>query len=1186
MFVELHAQSAFTFLEGAEQPEALVEVAAREGMPALALVDRDGVYGAARFHRAAENAGVRALVGSEITLADGARLPLLVEDRDGYRNLCRLITRLKLGAAKGTGRLALDDLAPDAAGLVCLTGGRHGPLAAAVARGDRAGARRTLDRLAGIFGRDGCFVEIQRHLDRVQERDLGRLVTLAREARLPLLASNQPLYCRPGGRALADVFTCIREKTDLDHAGRRLAPNGERDLKSGLEMAQRFRDLPEALETSGELALRLGFTLKNLGYRFPDFPLPPNTGALEHLSDLARRGARARYGDGPLAGRARRQIEHELEIIGRLDLAGYFLIVWDIVEFCRGNDILVQGRGSAANSAVCYALGITAVDPVGMDLLFERFLSEARGEWPDIDLDLPSGERREAAIQYVYRRYGRHGAGMTANVITYRGRSAAREIGKALGLPGGLQDRLAKLVSTWGYQDPADVLTAHLAEAGCDPTHPRLRKFAALWTRVQDLPRHLGQHSGGMVIAAGRLDDVVPLEPATMPGRVVIQWDKDDCAALGIVKVDLLGLRMMSVLQDSIRMVGEQGGHVDLAHLPPDDPEVYAQLQQADTIGVFQVESRAQMATLPRIHPERFYDLVVQVAIIRPGPIVGDMVHPYIRRRRGREPVRYPHPSLEPILARTLGVPLFQEQLLRMAMVAAGFSGTEAEELRRAFGFKRSERRMVEIEAKLRAGMARQGIEGPAADEIVHAITAFALYGFPECVVGDTQIVDADTGRAVAIADVVGGRVPVARTLACDAEQRLVARRIVAATASGRRLVYRLRTASGRELSATPEHPLLTRLGWHGLGALRLGEEIAAADAAGTAVAWDRITHIEPLDFRETYDLQIEGDPNFVANGLVVHNSHASSFALLAYASAWLKVRQPAAFYAALLNNQPMGFYHAATIVNDAQRHGLVVHPIDVTRSGWNCAIEGEPGSPPGRSPLGQAVRLGLRYVKGLRETAGRAIVEARAARPFVSVTDLVARAGLAGDEAQTLASTGALSALGGDRRADVWAAAVVPPGPLFAATATSPAREPSPLREMDADERLAADYAGTGVTLGPHPLALRRRALARRGVTRAADLRHHPNDARVRVAGSVIVRQRPGTAKGFVFLSLEDETGIANVIVTPQLFARHRLLLVTAPLLVVEGILQSQDGVLSVRAQRVAPLRARGHAIPSHDFG
>jgi error-prone DNA polymerase len=752
---------------------------------------------------------------------------------------------------------------------------------------------------------------------------------------------------------------------------------------------------------------------------------------------------RARYGaHGPLAERARRQVEHELAMIGRLDLAGYFLIVWDIVDFCRREDILVQGRGSAANSAVCYALGITAVDPVGMELLFERFLSESRGEWPDIDLDLPSGDRRERVIQYVYRRYGRLGAGMTANVISYRGRSAAREVGKVLGLPADMQDRLARLVENWGYQDPEAVLTRHLDEAGCDTRHPRIRKFAALWTRLQDLPRHLGQHSGGMVIAAGRLDDLVPLEPATMPGRVVVQWDKDDCAALGIVKVDLLGLRMMSALQEAITLVSETGGSVDLARLPPDDPAVYRLLQRADTIGVFQVESRAQMATLPRIHPERFYDLVVQIAIIRPGPIVGDMVHPYVRRRRGREAVTYAHPTLEPILARTLGVPLFQEQLLRMAMVAAGFTGSEAEELRRAFGFKRSERRMAEVEVKLREGMARQGITGAAADEIVHQVTSFALYGFPE--------------------------------------------------------------------------------------------------------------------------------------------SHSSSFALLAYASAYLKAHHGPAFYAALLNNQPMGFYHSATVVNDARRHGVRVLPIDVTRSDWLCTLEHHEGA--------WLVRLGLRYVKGLREAAGKALVAARAERPFASAHDLATRAALARDEMQTLAAIGALAPLGGTRRAHIWVTAAPDLGPLFADTTgfTDPpsARARSPLREMTATERLVADYAGTGVTLGPHPMALRRTELVARGVRRACDLSAGRDGERVRVAGSVIVRQRPGTAKGFVFLSLEDETGIANVIVTPRLFARQRWALVAEPFLLAEGILQIQDGVVSIRAARVEPLWRLEHVVPSHDFG
>jgi error-prone DNA polymerase len=1035
VFIELHAQSAFSFLEGAEHPEAFAAEAARLDMPAMALVDRDGVYGAARLARAAAKAGINPIVGSEITLADGSRLPLLVEDREGYQNLCRLITRMKLGAPKGAAALAVDDLEPNTAGLVCLTGGARGPLASRLAAGDDDGARRMLDHLVALFGRSSCFVEVQRHYHREQEQVLQRLVALARSARVPLAASNQPLFARPAGRPLADVFTCIREKTDLDHAGRRLLANGERCLKSSAAMTELFRDIPDALDNTGELALRLAFTLKDLGYRFPEFPLPPGQTPLGYLRELSERGLRVRYGDGPLAARARRQIAHELELIGRLDLAGYFLIVWDIVEHCRTHDILVQGRGSAANSAVCYALGITAVDPVGMELLFERFLSEARGEWPDIDLDLPSGERREAVIQHVYRRYGRLGAGMTANVITYRGRSAAREVGQALGLPSDMRDRLAKLVANWGYQDPEELLTKHLPEAGCDPNSPRIRRFAALWLAIQDLPRHLGQHSGGMVIAAGRLDDVVPLEPATMPGRVVVQWDKDDCAGLGIVKVDLLGLGMMSVLQDSLTLVRETGGSIDLAQLPPDDPAVYRSLQEADTIGVFQVESRAQMATLPRVRPERFYDLVVQVAIIRPGPIVGDMVHPYIRRRRGREPVTYPHPSLEPILRRTLGVPLFQEQLLKMAMVTAGFSATEAEELRRAFGFKRSERLMAEVETKLRAGMARQGIHGAAAEEIVHAITAFALYGFPE--------------------------------------------------------------------------------------------------------------------------------------------SHASSFALLAYASAYLRVHHPAAFYASLLNNQPMGFYHPATIVKDAQRHGLRILPIDVTRSEWLCTIEPIDGARP-------TMRMGLRYVKGLRERAGRAIVEARRARAFGSIHDLARRVHLDRDELETLAAIGALAPLGGTRRTNLWTAAMPHPGPLFA----DPPGEPSPLSEMTDVERLAADYAGTSVTLGRHPMTLRRAALRRRGVLSARDLAGVQNGVRVLVAGSVIVRQRPGTAKGFVFLSLEDETGIANVIVRPPVFMRYRLTLVSEPYLLVDGIAQQQDGVISVRAIGVKALPALGHHVPSHDFG
>jgi error-prone DNA polymerase len=1034
MYVELHARSAFSFLDATPLPEVIAAEAARLEQPAIALVDKDGVYGAPRFYRACTRLGLAPLVGAEVTLETGGRLPLLVEDQEGYKNLCRLLTRMKMRAPKGEGVATLDDLAEHAAGLVCLTGGARGPVATCLAGAGSSSARDLIERLVSIYGRFNVYVELQRHLDRSEEARNEWLRVEAEGLRLPLLATNEPCAIDRRDRHLLDVLTCIQRHTTLDQAGRLLAANSERFMKSGRVMERLFFDCPEAVANTGELALRLGFTLKHLGYQFPDYPLLPGETPMGFLRALCERGARTRYGTGPLAERAREQIARELDLIGRLDLAGYFLIVWDLIQYCRRNDILVQGRGSAANSAVCYALEITAVDPVGMELLFERFLSEERGEWPDIDLDLPSGDRREKVIQYVYERYGRHGAAMTANVITYRGRSGAREVGKALGLPADLIERLSQLVSNWEYNDPGDTLLAHLDEAGCDPADPRIQHFAGLWTAIQDLPRHLGQHSGGMVICRGRLDAVVPLEPATMPGRSVIQWDKDDCGALGIVKVDLLGLGMMSLLQDALEMIRRRGGAVDLAHLPPDDRVVYAMLQQADTIGVFQVESRAQMATLPRLRPERFYDLVVQVAIIRPGPIVGDMVHPYLRRRAGREEATVPHPALEPILARTLGVPLFQEQLLRMAMATAGFTGGEAEELRRAFGFKRSERAMKAVEEKLRAGMARQGITGETAEAIIRSITAFALYGFPE--------------------------------------------------------------------------------------------------------------------------------------------SHAASFALLAYASAYLKAHHPAAFYAALLNNQPMGFYHPATIVRDAQRHGQVIHPADVNCSGWLCAIE----------PDG-AVRLGLRYVRGLREEIGKRIEDERRRRPFASVADLVKRTGLHRDELDRLAQVGALASLESERRAAIWEAerAGRPAGPLYEELAGSPER--SPLRAMTPEELLIADYEGTGLSLGPHPMEFHRARLGRMKVARAADLARMKHGAWVRVAGAVIVRQRPGTAKGFVFLNLEDETGLTNVIVRPALFHRHRLALVNEPFLFVEGTLQHQDNVVSIRAERLWPLRHRLAAVPSHDF-
>ncbi len=1209
-YIELHTSSAFSFLRGASLPETLIERAAALGYPAIALLDRDGVYGAPRFHQAAKAAGLRAIIGAELTITQPPHhaiaqspnhpitksnhpitqsptavtqsptaitqspnhplaqwvLPILVESPAGWRNLCRLVTRMKLRAPKGEGSLTLQDFEGSTTGLVALAGR---PLLLA----ERYGVGGLLDRLIGLFGRGNVLVELQRHLRRDQEDDNETLVCLAEAFGVPVIATGGVRFATVEERPLFDVLTTIREHTTLAAAGRLLAANAERYLKPPAQMMRLFADRPEAVRSSLALAERLQFTMKDLGYRFPRYPVPPGETETSFLRKITEIGARDRY--RPYHDRARAQIARELDLIDKLELAGYFLIVWDIVNFCRQQDILVQGRGSAANSAVCYSLGITAVDPVRMELLFERFLSEERGEWPDIDLDLPSGDRRERVIQHIYEKYGRHGAGMTANVITYRGRSAAREVGKSLGLDPVVIDRLTRVMNQFEFVDPSDSISRNIAAAGFDPGDRRVQHFARLWSQMQDLPRHLGQHSGGMVICQDDLSSVVPLENASMPDRVVVQWDKDDCADMGLIKVDLLGLGMMAALQDAIRLVNADTGHraqgighregaghraqgigraqgtghraqggghregaalIDLAHLPQ-DPAVYAMLQAADTIGVFQVESRAQMATLPRLKPTCFYDLVVQVAIIRPGPIVGQMVHPYLNRRAGREPVIYDHPLLEPVLKRTLGVPLFQEQLLRMAMVVADFSGGQAEELRRAMGFKRSEKKMRQLEVHLREGMAKHGITNEAADRIVLSITSFALYGFPE--------------------------------------------------------------------------------------------------------------------------------------------SHAASFALIAYSSAYLKMHYPAAFYTALLNNQPMGFYHPATLVKDAQRRGVRFAPIDVQVSEWDCTV----------TPDG-AIRLGLRYVSGLREEVGKAIAatpfrahgprptiaatnndarsggsldppcpkcgcddpsmiersdgcfcnvcshhwmeEASSPRRFATIDDLARRISLRRDEIRVLAEVGALNSFGMDRRSALWQAERVirPAGELFdreeerstayglrsteeqepagtgqlatvgrgpetgdrgpwAVDHTASERSSSPLEAMTASERLVADYAGTSLTIGPHPMTFRRHELSMRGIIPAIELPRVRSGRRVRTAGMVITRQRPGTAKGFVFLTLEDETGVANIIVQPDFYDQERLTIVGAPFMIVEGIVQTIDDVTAIKAEKVFKLEglSADSAIESHDF-
>jgi error-prone DNA polymerase len=1119
VYIELHAASAFSFLQGASLPEALVERAAALGYPAMALLDADGVYGAPRFHKAATKAGLRAIIGAELTLEGGRpRLSVLVQSAEGYRNLCRLVTRMKMRAAKGEGALAIEELDGYTSGLVALAGSEIlAPPHPSHLSHRPASVPSHLDHLVGLFGRRNVYVELQRHLLRQGEADNAALTELGAQFRIPVLATNGVRFAEPGDRRLFDVLACIHHKTTLDEAGRRLARNAERYLKSPEAMAQLFADRPDALAGTAALAERLEYTMADLGYRFPTYPVPEGETMISFLRQTTDRGARERY--RPYGDKARRQIERELALIEKLDLAGYFLIVWDIVCYCREQGILVQGRGSAANSAVCYSLGITAVDPIAMELLFERFLSEERGEWPDIDLDLPSGDRRERVIQHVYEKYGRLGAAMTANVITYRSRSAAREVGKALSLDETEIDRLAKVMHHFEFRDPHETLARNLGDVGLSLDAPRMRAFTDLWGAIQDLPRHLGQHSGGMVVCQGSLDSVAPLEPASMPGRVVIQWDKDDCADMGIVKVDLLGLGMMAALQDSMAMINtkdqrpETTDRFDLAHLPQ-DPAVYELLTKADTVGVFQVESRAQMATLPRLKPKEFYDLVVEVAIIRPGPIVGDMVHPYLNRRAGREPVVPLHPCLEPVLRRTLGVPLFQEQLLRMAMVAAGFTGGQAEELRRAMGFKRSEKRMAQIGIALREGMAANGITGETAERIIQSITSFALYGFPE--------------------------------------------------------------------------------------------------------------------------------------------SHAASFALLAYASAYLKVHFPAVFYTALLNNQPMGFYHPATLVKDAERRGVRFHPIDVQQSDWLCRIEEDGG-----------IRIGLMYVHGLRKDKGQAraafdtgrlkaaptpegdvvgaqtdvgagcsrpacarcgsddermievVSDTRAARTyfcnicshdwtvplrpvstgtawrrsfgrFASIEDVARSAGLRRDEMATLADIGALDAFTNERRSALWQVekAVRPGGALFSEPPPTNNQPPpeSPLRPMDDHDRLQADYAGMGLTLGPHPMALCRDELRKKGVLMASELFTRRGGHRVRVAGMVITRQRPGTAKGFVFLTLEDETGVSNIIVRPDLYDRERTAVVRYPFLLVDGVLQHQDGVVSIKAEHVEGIEGAA-SVDAHNF-
>src|SRR5436309_1756512 len=1074
-YIELHANSAFSFLRGASFPEQLVQVAAELEMPALALLDRNGVYGSQRFSVAGREQKVRPIIGAELTMEDGSVLSVLVASRLGYANLCSLLTQAHLRSeVKGECAVKWDELPEFAQGLVALFGnsalddllgsarvsrvGESVPLSRSLKRSfrrdaetntrDACATRSSEDRtqcLIDAFGRENVYVEIQRHFLRGEDRVNRVLVDLASKFRLALIATNGVQYAKPYGRQVLDVFTCIREHTHLDLAGKLLTQNAERHLKSDAEMRAIFRDLPDAITNTERLAEWLEFSLENIGYEFPEYAVPDGHTMNSFLRTMVLFGAQQRYES--ITKKVKRQLEEELSLITRLGFAGYFLIVWDIINFCRENNIMVQGRGSAANSAVCFCLGITPVDPVSNHLVFERFLNESRKGWPAIDLDLPSGDRRERVIQEIYRRYGKHGAAMTANVITYRGRSAAREIGKALNFSPSIIDRFSHLFASGDFPHTME-LEAQIEAAGLPKDHPRMPAFIRLYRAIYGLPRHLGQHSGGMIICQNKLSSFVPLENASMPGRVVAQWDKDDCEDLGIVKVDLLGLGMMSVMQDAFELCGRRGRPLDLAHIPKDDAATYEIMQRADTIGVFQIESRAQMATLPRMKPECFYDVVIEVAIIRPGPIQGDMVHPYLARRAGKEPVTYFDERLKPVLARTLGVPLFQEQMLKIAVVMADFSGDQAEELRRALSFHRSEERMNKVSVKLREAMARNQVAPEKIDKIIHSITSFALYGFPE--------------------------------------------------------------------------------------------------------------------------------------------SHAISFAILAYGSAYLKVHRAPEFYASLLNNQPMGFYMPATIVKDAHRHGVKIEPVCVQRSTWRCAVVSN-----------DTVRLGFCVVNGLRQEHAHELVKQRQDWQFDSLEDFKRRVPLSKEELRTLAELGALNCFAEHRRAAMWEVEEQAPEALFAVAgigdpgsststlSSTGITDPGynvPLARMTLPERVRADYETMNLTTGPHPMKLLRESFP--NVWRAIDLTQARHGATIQIAGNVICRQRPGTAKGFVFISLEDETGVSNAIVDPDLFEHFRLVITEEAFLLIEGEVQNSDRIVLLKTRNIKPLaHAQLLGADSHDF-
>ncbi len=1108
-YAELHCRSNFSFLTGASHPEELVERGATLGLTALALTDRDGLYGAVRFAKHAKTTPLATIVGVELTLdmpelhparrkltsGELERLPrvvLLAENATGYANLVRAISVAQLRGAKRDARLRLEDLDGREAGIVALSCSAHGYAEEALLRGDAVTARARYaalrDRFPGSF-----FIELQHHLRPEDARLILTQIELGETLGIPYVASNGAAYAEPEDAFLCDVLTCVKHRTSLQRAGTLLLPNHEWYLKSPTQMARIFAPYPQALANTLAIAERCTFRLDKLAGQFPLFPVPPEERSTHsYLRTLVFEGARERYG-ATLATNVERQIEYELGIIARMDLAGYFLVVWDIARAARERGVLAQGRGSAANSAVCYALGITAIDPVGMNLLFERFLSEERNEIPDIDIDF-AHQDREQVIQYVYERYGREHAAMTSEVITYRTRSAIRDVGKALGLSIAQVDAIGKeydaresLAGATGAEYdgrsnlPTSVMRRRDLDAGSNQRASRIEAPAVdvrsaeikkpwafygfkgldygpdpdpgvrgpiggetgallleLCRRLDGFPRHMGIHSGGMVITRDPLVCVAPVEWATMRDRTIVQWDKDDLADLGLIKIDLLGLGMLSLLRQAFalfeRRYGSARTRLALASIPQDDRETYAMLQRGDSVGTFQVESRAQQSMLPRLRPACFYDLVMQVAIIRPGPIQGDMIHPFLRRRNGLEAVTYPHPKLKPVLERTLGVPLFQEQGMRMAIEAAGFSPGQADQLRRAMGHKRSRERMAQIYPKLIDGMVQNGIDREAADQLFHMLEGFADYGFPE--------------------------------------------------------------------------------------------------------------------------------------------SHAASFALLTYASSYVKCHEPAIFLAAILDVQPMGFYSTEVLVNDARRHGVVVKPVEVNASEFWSFVDVE-----------GATRLGFHLVRGLGEAQRTQLEGAVADGPFCDLREFAARTRLAKDALENLAVAGAFAPWFGTRREAMWALRGLDEREARGELGRGmDVEEPeAAFAELSPRQTTEFDIWGTGVTTGPQPIAHFRSALDARNVVVASRLTAMLNHLVCNVAGLVITRQRPGTAKGFVFLTLEDETGLVNVIVNPAIYERYRRVIRSSSALIVEGILQKEHGTIDIVAKRFWHLDTAGTLAGIH---